>query len=106
MRDYVRDEQGRFADIPGVGDDAINSATTPGGSRSSIPKLPRLEADPEADARIRAKAEARKEQEAKRSAESVAGLQSRAEIENAAIANRAKISRGFGNGRDYNGYLA
>ena len=49
MRDHwVRDELGRFADIPGVGDDApsrghsgsshvANSATTPGGTRTSIP---------------------------------------------------------------------
>jgi hypothetical protein len=37
MREYVRDEMGRFADIPGVGNDAVNSATQPGGSRTSIP---------------------------------------------------------------------
>jgi hypothetical protein len=49
MRDHwVRDELGRFADIPGVGDDApsrghsgsshvANSATTPGGTRTSVP---------------------------------------------------------------------
>jgi hypothetical protein len=37
MRDYLRDNLGRFADVPGVGNDAINSATTPGGTRTSIP---------------------------------------------------------------------
>jgi hypothetical protein len=152
MRDYVRDELGRFADVPGVGNDAINSATTPGGSRTSVPSsqtddgfrgsnslsggtpvpssdralggrgnggtaefkaaraakyasIPVLQDDPEADARIRAQAAARKAKDEARSAASVEGLKKRAEVENAAINNRAKISRSYGNGRDYNGYL-
>lgn len=39
MRDYIRDSKGRFADVPGVGDDAPanNSAMSPGGTRTSIP---------------------------------------------------------------------
>lgn len=39
-REYIRDRKGRFADVPGVGDDAPanNSATTPGGTRTNVPQ--------------------------------------------------------------------
>ena len=54
MRDFIRDSHGRFADVPGVGDDApaSRSATTPGGTRTSLPTHVSQELGPEFTARF------------------------------------------------------